>query len=203
VVNQKRRAGEPLLLAQIRDDHRHIGQQRVASLGRQAGRNGCLAGQPVLPSDPGAQQQVRFPRPTLQNLAVFDLQRPGDHGRGVSKHSIQVVLTQGQLAQLRNRLLLPRADAQHLFHSGAFDKIGSLSCVEVQPAQVLFGRPMHGPEMRRQHTQRLAVPAHEGSGLHGAEAARTRNRTEWGKLWVSLDVLDDDPLAETQRPATG
>jgi hypothetical protein len=55
----------------------------------------------------------------------------------VRKQLVQVALTQRQLAQLRDRFLLPRADAQRLFHSGAFDEIRGLPRVEVEPAQVL------------------------------------------------------------------
>jgi hypothetical protein len=97
------------------------------------------------------------------------------------------------------------AVAQALFSEGALDQIRGLPGEHVKESEVLFGRVMRRPPVRRDHAERPARQRSQLRRLHGADsgAAIFLLILRAGHEFARLDVSDNNTLVVTECLAAG
>jgi len=97
------------------------------------------------------------------------------------------------------------AFAQSLFGERALDQVRGLPCEHVEEREIVVGRGMRPPPVRRDHAERLAATRSQRGGLHGANAgpAILLLVLRAGHEVARLDIGHDNPLVVTERLAAG
>src|ERR1041385_6104729 len=81
---------------------------------------------------------------------------------------------------------------QRFISPATLDKIRRLASIQIQTMQFSLARSMYGPEVRRNHTQRLAAATHERRGYYRAVTGRADNVKHGREERVQFDIFNDD-----------
>ena len=97
------------------------------------------------------------------------------------------------------------AFAQGLFGEGALDQIRGLPGEHVEESEIIFGRGMRRPPVRREHAEKPARSRSQRRRLHGADSRATIFLLirRAGHEFARLDIGHHNALVVTERFAAG